>query len=172
MFRPSPLAASLLSQEVPPPNRPFPVLRLINENTHTHTHTHTVTGCGGAIDARSRGSRTLLARLPSLHARTPPRPAASLRPRSCVFPPLNRRSSLFLLSFSFFLLLGPTDDTFHRSENGMLYHPVMEELVGKELLSALLRSLHDKQTAQTASALLLTAVRDIFVFLLRKKSSW
>jgi hypothetical protein len=54
----------------------------------------------------------------------------------------------------------------------MLYHPVMEELVGKELLSALLRSLHDKQTAQTASALLLTAVRDIFVFLLRKKSSW
>jgi hypothetical protein len=39
MFRPSPLAASLLSQEVPPPNRPFPVLRLINENTHTHTHT-------------------------------------------------------------------------------------------------------------------------------------
>jgi hypothetical protein len=54
----------------------------------------------------------------------------------------------------------------------MLYHPVMEELVGKELLGALLRSLHDKATAQVASALLLTAVRDIFVFLLRKKSPW
>lgn len=56
------------------------------------------------------------------------------------------------------------------TENQLLYRPAVEALVGKELLVAAVRSLHDPQTCASGSNLLLIIIRDIFLNLPR--SPW